>query len=139
VASNITQEFKKYFEDLTATNSIVDDFGTTFTFGTNLFIGTELGVDRNCLTIIPTSGGAPSAEGDRHYTSVIIRIKHSSNASSLETTQSIINLLHNNTDICASKSGRVKSSQSSPIIIGYLESGEYCVTAANFDITHIKL
>jgi len=139
MANTILTEFNKYFQDLAATNTVCVDFGATFISGTNLFIGIEPAKDSNLLVILPGAGSPPSSEGDRHNPDVVIKIKHTSVQSSLKTSQSIINLLHTNTNVCASKPGRVYALQSSPRITEFQEKGEYCITETNYSVKHIKL
>jgi hypothetical protein len=139
MAKNITNEFRKYLANLTATSTICTAFGTTFTSGNNLFVYAEPAIKRNLITIIPLSGTSPTSEGDRHNNDVRIRIKHKRNASAIETAQSVINKLHTNTVVCASCNGKVFARQSSPIVTGFLEGGEYMIAEANFAIKNVKL
>lgn len=135
----IIDEFRKYFANLAATNTVCVDFGTTFTYGTNLFVGIEPAEDSNIVVILPSPGNIPSSEGDRQNPDVVVRVKHTSVQSSLKTSQDIINLFHGNTNVCASKPGRIYALQSSPRITGFRESGEYCITETNFSVKHVKL
>ena len=137
----VVNELKKYMESLTATNTICDELGTLFASGTNLFIGYEPSndVSDECMTLIPYSGTPPSPEGDRQESYVQIRLKTNDIEVGLKTMQSVINTLHNNTDACASCNGRIVAIQSSPILLEFIEGGEYAAFVANFGIKHTKL
>ncbi len=135
----ITDEFKKYFINLTATSTIVSSFGTTFVLGSNLYVAEENEKHVNMLTIYPTGGATPNKDNQRQDPSVQIRIKSISNSIGLRTTQDIINTLHENTNVCASANGRVYALQSTPMPLGKIEGGKFSIFVANFDIKHIKL
>lgn len=135
----VTDEFKKYFVGLTATSPIVSAFGTTFTVGSNLYIGEENEKHVNMITIYPTPGGPPQTDRQKQESSVQIRIKSASNSIALRTMQAIINILHYNGNICASTTGIVYANQSAPLPLGKIEGGKYSIFTANFDIKHVKL
>lgn len=135
----ITDEFRKYFVGLTSTNAIVSAFGTTFVVGSNLFVGEENEAHRNMLTIYPTGGSPPDKDGQKMESSVQIRIKSASNSIGLKTMQEIINVLHQNDNVCASANGRVYALQSNPIPLDKIEGGKYSIYTTNFNIKHIKI
>ena len=139
MATVIVDEFRKYFSNLTATNDICSVLGTTFTEGTNLFVGMEPPKKNNCLTIIPFAGSPPSPEGDRHDSIVQLRLKTEHRKKGLETMQSIINTLHNNTTVCSSTNGRIESTTSIPFIAEVHEGGQYVVIVSNFHTKYIKI
>lgn len=139
MAKTVANEVRKYLDGLTATSNICVSFGTTLTSGTNLFMYVEPGKKVNMITIIPYSSGPPTPEGNRHDNSFQLRVKHSRNASCVETGQALINILHNNTKVCASVNGRVSARQSSPIPLEIQEGGEYMIVVANFGVKHIKI
>lgn len=130
----IASSLKTYLLTLTATNTVCTELGTHFTFGTNLFIGIEPETT-NCVTIIPYPGGPPTSDGSRQESAIQMRVKADSIRKSLRTSQSIINLLHNNDKM----SGKCTAVQSSPIILGVQEGGESVITVSNFVIKHIRL
>jgi len=139
VPSIIPKEFLKYFEDLTATNSICVALGTTFTKARTLFIGQEPPDKSPCLTIIPYGGAPPTPEGDRQYSNVQIRIRANTLQKSLETGQQVINNLHANTKVCASCNGKVLAVQSQPVTYSVEEGGEEQVVVTNFEVIHTKI
>jgi hypothetical protein len=135
----ITDEFKKYLVGLTATSAIVSAFGTTFTSGTNLFVGEENDAHRDMLTIYPTGGSPPDKDGQKYESSIQIRMKVASNATGLKAMQEVINVFHENTNICASTNGKVFAVQSNPLSLDKLEGGKYSIYVSNYTIKHIKL
>jgi hypothetical protein len=150
MANIVCNEFRKYFNNLTATNAICVALGTTFVSGTNLFVLNEPSNDvaTRCLTIIPYGGAPPSPEGDRQESYVQIRLKTPYPENGLRTMQQIINSLHGNMHVCASNNGKVYAIQSSPIPYGYganygregqIEGGEYYIFVSNYRTKHIKL
>ena len=138
MAQTIAEEVETYFANLTATSSIYTELGETLTSGTNLFVGFEPMNTGTCLTVIPYPSGSPSPEGDRHDSSVQVRLKCRSKQKSLRTMQSIINALHANTKVCSTDNGKVFANQSNPIPLEYQEGGEWFVTVSNYDIKHVK-
>ncbi len=135
----MVDEFKKYFENLTSTSTIVDSFGTTFVTGSNLYVGEESEKEVNMLTIYPVPGGVPLIDNRRQESAVQLRIKSTSNSIGLRTLQDTINILHQNDNVCASTNGRVYATQSSPMPLGKIEGGRFSIYVVNFDIKHIKL
>lgn len=137
--TTITDEFKKYFVALTATSPIVSSFGTTFVLGSNLYVGEENGKAVNMLTIYPTGGSPPNKDRLRQNSTVQIRIKSKSNSVGLRTMQDIINILHQNDNVCASAAGKVYALQSTPLILGKIEGGKFSIFTSNYRILHNKL
>jgi len=137
MTNTVANEICKYISNLTATNPICVALGTTFTEASNLFLGIEQIKDVDSLTVIPYGGSPPTV--DRHESAVQIRVKSSSNSRSLRMSQATINVLHGNDSVCASAPGKVFAQQSSPIILGYLEGGDYCITVSNYIVKHVKL
>ena len=137
--TTISDEFKKYFVNLTATSQIVSSFGTTFVLGSNLYISEESEKHVDMLTIYPTPGAPPNKDRQRMESSVQIRLKVASNAKGLRTMQDIIQTLHENESICASAPGKVYASHSAPLVLGKIEGGKFSIFTANFNIKHIKL
>ena len=136
MADLVASSLKTYFLSLAATNAICAELiADRFTFGTNLFIGTEPETT-NCITIFPYPAGPPSTEGDRHESGLQVKVKASSVYKSLRTSQWIINTLHNNSTICT---GRFTAVQSTPILLGVQEGGEKVITVSNYIVKHIKL
>jgi len=135
MADLVASSLKAYFTSLTATSNIVSEYGSTFTFGTNLFIGFEEDVDE-CLSLIPYGGEPPSKEGDRQNPAIQIELKSASKAKALKTMQSIINALHNNKSVCR---GRIQARNSSPIMFGIREAGKSTIVVSNYYIKHVKL
>lgn len=135
----IVDEFKKYLTNLTSTSTIATSFGATFTVGSNLFIGEENEKHVDMLTIYPTGGGSPAEDGQKYESTVQIRLKMTSNARGLRTGQALINALHYNDNVCASKPGRVFAMNSTPHSLGKIEGGKFSIFTVNFNIKHIKL
>lgn len=139
MANIIYDEVRKYLDGLAATNTVCSALGTTLTAGTNLFIGSEPDDVATCCTIIPYGGAPPSQEGDKQEGTFQIRLKTTSMETGLKTQQAAINLLHNNTKVCASTNGRVSANQSAPITLGYEEAGEYPIVISNYSVRYIKI
>ena len=137
MTTTVADEFKDYFDSLTATADICVALGTVFDFDTNLFIGVEPESDE-CLSIYTYGGAPPNKDGSRQEPSVQVRFKTSTRRKVLSVMQSIINTLHENDNVCASSPGRVFANQSAPMIIGVREGGEFVVSIANFTVKHIK-
>ncbi len=136
----VSNEFGKYFAALTATSAIVVAFGgVTFTVGSNLFVGEEKESHVDMLTIYPTGGSPPDKDGQKMESSVQIRLKVASNGTGLKTMQEIINVLHQNGNVCASTNGRVYALQSNPLPVDKIEGGKYSIFTSNYNIKHIKL
>lgn len=142
MSSIVYNEFKKYLGDLTATNSVCDTLGTTLTSGYTLFIGQEpvmrSGLPATCCTILPYGSSPPSPEGDKREGAVQIRLRCLNYWTGLQTQAQMINLLHNNTKVCASTNGRISSIQSEPIPLGYGEGGEVSIIVSNYTIKYTK-
>lgn len=139
MARTIGDEFQKYFANLTATSDICDTLGTTLVFGTNLFVGYEPASATRCITITPYDGDPPNIDKERQTSYVQIRVKTPSNRTSFETSQSIINALHCNKNVCASQPGKVFAIQSTAMPLEYQQGGELLVTISNFQVKYIKL
>ena len=135
MADTIASSFKTYFESLTATNDIIDSFGDTFTFGTNLFIGIE-DETNECLSIIPYGGEPPNIDGQRQDAAIQIRLKSEDRKTTLATSQAIINELHGNKELCT---GRVSAIQSTPTYWKDREGGNSTITVSNFNVKHVRL
>ena len=135
MADTIASSFKTYFESLSATNDIVDSFGDTFTFGTNLFIDIE-DETNECLSILSYGGEPPNIDGQRQNPAIQIRVKSENRKTTLETSQAVINELHGNKSLCR---GRISAVQSNPIVFGVREGGNSTITVSNFNIKHVKL
>jgi len=125
-----------YFDNLAADCAICTAFGTTFTKGTNLFVGTIPAVDNDLIGITTYGGSPPTKEGDRLNPYIQILTKTKSRERALLTMQSIINDLHMNTN--AISKGVLISNNSDPILLGFVESGEYCLAVSNYQIKHVK-
>ena len=138
MATVVTEEFRRYFGNLTATSGICTAAGTTWTEGTNLFVGFEAQAT-HCLVIHPYGGGPPTPEGDRQEARIQIMYKSPTRRKVLNVQQSIINTLHNNTNICASSNGRVSAIQSTPIVLGVREGGESVISVSNYTVKHTKI
>ena len=139
MAQTVYNEFHKYMKNLAATNAACVTLGTRFSASTNLFIGSEQPEAATCCTIIPYPGGPPSIEGDRQEAALQIRLKCRSTQTALKTQQDLINLLHNNTKVCASTNGRVSAVQSAPILLGYEEAAEYTIVVSNYTVKYVKI
>jgi len=135
---NVAEDLEIWFSNLTATNEIVSNFGTTFTSNTNLFLLVEPASPTNSVTIIPYPGTPPSI---RHvgaqYPSVQIRVKTNSVPKAYKVTQSIINAWHNNDRIGSNIKMKIFSSDSGPLFLKY-DAEDYPVFVANFDLMIIK-
>ena len=138
MATTIAEEFRRYLDGLTATSNICAAAGTTWTEGTNLFVGFEAQAT-HCLVITPYGGGPPTPEGDRQEARVQILYKSPKRKKALNVQQSIINTLHGNTNVCASSHGRVYAIQSTPVMFGVREGGESVVSISNYRIKHTKI
>lgn len=139
MARVISNEFQKYIDGLSATNTICTSFGATLTFGANLFVDTEPAIATQTITIIPFPGAPPDKDRYKYESAVQIRVKGKSVQKSLETSQALINILHENSKVCASQPGKVTADQSTPILLEVLEGGKWIVSVSNFTIKHIKL
>ena len=134
--ATIYDKVKDYIESLVAGNEIVDAAGTTFTFGTNLFIGIEPDTSIDTITVTPYGGSAPAVDNQRQNTTIRIRFKTSNKRKALIVTQAIINDLHRNE---LDGNGLMTANQSSPIIEEILEDGEWIVSISSFNIKHVKV
>lgn len=139
MSNTIVNEFRKYFARLTATAPICVAYGKRLTSGTDLFVIMEPSTATKCITVIPYGGGSPTPEGDRHESTVQVRLKIRDRQKGIRAMQEIINRLHGNTDVCASAKGRIYAIQSSPIVLDMYEGGEYIAYIGNFIVKHIKL
>jgi hypothetical protein len=139
MANTVVNEITKWFSNLTATSTICDTLGFTFTKGSNLFQIAEPPSATQCLTIIPYSGSPPSPEGDRQESPIQLRLKTKSNEKGFKGMQDMINTLHHNGNICASQPGYVFANQSAPIRLEAMEGGEFTVFVSNYRVKHVKL
>lgn len=139
MANVIINEFRKYFDRLTATNPICVALGDTFTSGSNLFVIIEPSTATKCLTITPYSGSSPRADRLKYESSVQIRLKIRDRQKGIRTMQEIINTIHCNTNVCASANSKCFAVQSSPIVLEMYEGGQYLAYISNFIIKHTKL
>lgn len=142
MSSIVYNEFKKYLNNLAATNVICNTLGTTLTASSTLFVGQEpimrSGFPATCCTILPYGGGPPSPEGSKREGAVQIRLRCLNHWTGLKTQAQMINVLHNNTKVCASTNGRVSAVQSEPIPLGYGEGGEISIVVSNYTIKYTK-
>ena len=136
MTDTIFNKISDYLVCLNATQDICSELGTTFTSGTNVFIGFEPDTDNDSLTLIPYGGGSPNPDNNRQSPSVQIRLKTSSRQKALKVQQAIINKLHMNE---LSGSGKMFAIQSAPILMPDTEAGEWMVSVSNFDIKHVKI
>ena len=134
--ATIYDKVKDYFVGLASDHAICSAFGTTFTFGTNLFIGIEPNVSVSCITIQPYAGPPPTPEGDRQESAMQIRLKTNNRQKAITVQQAIINSLHGNQ---LSGNGYITANNSSPTIIGILEGGEWIISVSNYLIKHVKI
>lgn len=137
--NTIENEIRKYLGNKTATNPICNSLGTTLTSGTNLFMYEEPSSASQCITIIPYGGSSPTHEGDRQEPAVQVRLKTNSNTKAIRTMQAVINDLHGNDSVCASKPGKIFAVQSNPVRLAPLEGGEIKIVVSSFTVKHIKL
>lgn len=140
MADMVASSLKTYLISVTTATNVVgsdlyDELGVGFTFGTNLYMGIESELT-NCITIIPYPAGPPIPDGSRQSSGIQIRAKMDSYRKSARVSQSLINMLHNNTSSCT---GRISAVQSTPITLGIVEGGEGIITVSNFIITHVKI
>ncbi len=139
MAEVIVNEVAKYLDSLAATNTINDSLGTILSLGKNLFVVFEQPNIATCLTVLPYGGNPPNKDGYRQGGNFQIRLKARNIHSSLKGMQAIINTFHMNQNICASTNGVVEAIQSSPIVLGVEEGGEYILTVSNYKVRYIKL
>ena len=139
MANTVVNEMTKWFSNLTATSTICDTLGFTFTKGSNLFQIAEPANATQCLTIIPYGSAPPSPEGDRHESLIQLRLKIKSNEKGFKGMQDMINKLHHNGNVCASQPGYVFANQSIPIRLEAIEGGEFTIFVSNYRILHVKL
>ena len=139
MARVITNEFQKFIDGLTATSAVYSALGTTLTFGTNLFEHIEPAVATQTITVIGFPGGPPDKDKQKYESAVQVRVKGASVQKSMETSQAIINTLHENTNVCASCNGKVTADQSAPVLLEVLEGGKWIVSVSNYTVKHIKL
>ena len=125
-----------YLTNLGATHAIPTALGTTFTFGSNLFIGIAPATSADSLTIIPYGGSAPNIDNLRQNPAIQIRSRTTSRQTAVSTQQALINNLHTNE---LSGGGKMFAVQSVPIFLGSDEGGEYVITVSNYEIKHIKV
>ena len=139
MANTISNEYRKYFDRLTATSPICVSYGGVFTSGTNLFVNIEPSSATKCITVIGYGGAPPRPDNNRYESGVQIRLKIRNKEKGIRTMQEIINRLHENTDICASANSKTFAVQSSPALVDTYEGGQYVAYVANFICKHIKL
>ena len=137
MTTTIADEFHDYFASLPATSNICVALGHRFVEASNLFIGIETEKDE-CLSIYMYGGSPPDKDGYRQYPDVQLRLKSNSRQTAFSTMQSIINTLHQNSNVCSTNSGKVFANQSAPFIFGVREGGEFTISIANFSVKHIK-
>jgi len=130
-------EFVKFFGNLTATSPVCTSLGNTLVQGSNLFMVVEPSEATQCITAIPY-GSTPPRSKDKYESNVQIRVKATSNKRALETTQAIINTLHENCNVCASNNGIVLANQSNPIFLPAMEGGEFSIAVSNYLVRHVK-
>jgi len=135
MAQLVASSLKTFLDGLDSTHEICTEFGSALTFGTNLFIGIEPETSE-CITVIPYGGSTPERQGSRQESALQVRVKASTIQKSLQTSQSMINTLQNNASVCT---GYITAVQSTPIIIGDTESGEYFITVSNYTIKHVRI
>jgi len=78
----ICNSVASYLTSLTATNPICSEFGSTFTFGTNLFMYLEPDSPSSCVTIIPYGGAPVDSSGYKYESYVQMRIRSTSRQTS---------------------------------------------------------
>jgi len=136
--ANLAEDLERWFTSLTATNEIVDNFGTTFTSNSNVFLMVEPASPTNSLTIIPYAGTPPDIRHkDAQYPSVQIRVKASTVSKAYKVTQSVINAWHNNDRVGSDIKMKIFANQSAPTFLKF-DVEDYPVFVANFDLMIIK-
>lgn len=120
--ATILNNIASHLINLSATHAITNAFGTTLTFGTNLFIGGCEATETNTITLIPYGGSPPNKDGNRQNPSVQIESRTNSRYKGIETQQALINELHMNQ---LSGQGLIQANQSIPIILGTEKGGRY--------------
>lgn len=125
-----------YLDSLASSNSICSNLGTTFTFGTNLFIGIppDTTVDYVCIT--PYGGSQPNSDSYRQNARFQILFDTSNRQKSLTVQQAMINELHMNN---MNGSGLIIAIQSTPIILNVYEGGERIQTVSNYEVKYVKI
>ena len=134
----LIEEAKSYFESLTATNEIRDNFGAAFSFNTNLFLGVVPASPTECVVIRPRPGSPPEIGVKYAYNSGIgIRVRCNTYQKGYKVSQAIINNLHLNDNICASVNGKFYAINSQPTVL-YSDEEEYPQFDCLFEIRHTK-
>jgi len=95
------------------------------TFGTDLFIGHEPIAPSNVVTIYPTGGRPPSADRDKEYPSMQVRVRNISYVNGFTKATDILSLLHKEENYLTTTRGRCYTTQSSPSLMGRGENGEF--------------
>ena len=124
-----------YLDNMSATHSICDALDTTFTFGSNLFIGIEPNTTVDTMTIIPYGGPPPNVDKYRQETALQLRFKTSSRYKSLSVQQACIDNLDSN---YLSGNGYMRANSSAPLIIGSIDNDRWIVSVSNFTVKYIK-
>jgi len=136
MSNTIGNTVASYLTSLAATNEICSALGTTFTFGTNLFLHSEPTNDTDMVTIIPYGGYSPETDKIRQNPAIQLRMKSTSKNTLMSTQQAMINKLHLNQ---LGGNALMISNTSTPMIIGVLEGGEYTIAVTNFRLKHVKV
>ena len=95
------------------------------TFGTDLFIGHEPDAPPDVVTIYPTGGRPPSADRDKEYPTMQVRVRNTSYVTGFTKAETILSLLHKQENVLETMRGRCFATQSSPSLIGRGENGEF--------------
>lgn len=88
-----------YLENLDNTNTIVQKFGTTFIFGTNLFSLIIPSSPDNIVTVMPYTGRAVDTRKQVISPLIQLTIRHLSSKAGYDTADAFIYELHKNTTI----------------------------------------
>ena len=133
----IVNTLASYMESLTATNTICNEFGETFNFGTNLFIGFEPEKDTDTVTLIPYSGTQPNIDSKRQEAAIQIRLKTSSRYKALAVQQACIDTLDMNT---LNSKCFMRANNSAPLLLSYGNSNtdRWKVSVSNYMIKYVK-
>ena len=131
-------EVGKYLTNLTATSNICTALGGSLVDNKNLFYAKAPSIATPYLALLPYPGGSPDSK-DKYNSNCQILIKSKSNYTSLQVGQALINNLHMNQEVCASKHGIVFADQCQPIPLPPTEGGEWQFCAVNISSKHVRL
>lgn len=121
---------------IAASTAIEGVFGTSITFGTNLFISFEPDTPDNCITVYPTSSLGPTDE--RKYNSAFqVRVRATSFTTAFNTCQKIIDSMHRNGDVLTNSKGLILAMNSQPIYL-IRDDNKRSIVVSNFHSKHIR-